>query len=54
MQSPTQRRLARRILAQAGLHHVAHDHFVYRIRLNSGAVGDFGNHSSAKFRSRKR
>src|SRR5690242_14840367 len=46
--------LPRRILAQACLYHVAHDDFVYRVRLNPRAVCDFGDHSRPKLGGRKR
>ena len=53
VQAAAQRRLPRRILAQARLHDVAHDDFVDRVRLDAGAARGFGDDSRAKLGGRK-
>ena len=54
MQSAAERGLARRILSQPGLEHVAHDDFVDGRRLDARAAHCFGDDFGAELRGGKR
>src|SRR5712692_5784066 len=51
--APLERRLARGILAEAGLHYVAENGFVNLIRIEAGAANGFGDRFGAKLRRGK-
>ena len=54
IEAAVERRLPRGILAEAGLHHVAHDDFVDGLRLDAGAAHGFGHDFGAEFRGGER
>ena len=52
IESAAQRGLARGILAEARLHHVAHDGFVHQLRVDAGAAHGFRDGFRAEFGAR--
>ncbi len=53
MQAALQRGLARGVLAESGLHHIAHDAFVHLCRLDTRAADGFSNNFRTEFRRGK-
>ena len=54
IEAAAERRLARGILAQAGLDDVAHDDFVDSLGVDAGAANGFGDDFGAQFRRGER